>query len=58
MKYKIGELVLRKEDNALFMVHRKQDETFSGFIGVTCIATGVKLQMNTDYIKSLKTDKK
>jgi hypothetical protein len=56
MQYKIGELVLRKEDNALFLVHRKQDETFEGFIGVTCIATGVKFQMNTGYIKRLKTD--
>ena len=58
MQYKVGDLVLRTYgENNLFIVHREQNALFSGFIGVTCIKSGERLQMNIEYLKKLITDK-
>jgi hypothetical protein len=57
MKYKIGDLVLREEDNTLFIVHRDIDKPYHGFIGVICVKTGVKLQLSYAWLTKIETDK-
>ena len=60
MQYKIGELVRSSNvwGDDVWIVHRAEDQIFSGFIGLTNVRTGERHQVNVSYIRKIKTDKK
>ena len=57
MQLEIGDLVRIVGFTGIYIVHRRKDSVYKGYIGVTNVKTGEKTQTNTTFVVKVKTDK-